>query len=129
MSNNKSTQLAKIIEFLHRRGYANGKEDPSMLVIELAQLAWDCNWDVDKFMEEVSIGNPDFVDYGFNKRSYLKSITTEIFNEADEAYLNELNSKLFNFQGGFKSLGMQWKSTDGQQSSTIQNDMLNPLEP
>ncbi len=129
MSDNKPTQLAKIIEFIHRRGYANGKENPSMLAIELVQLTWDCDWDVDKFMEDVSMDNPDFVDYGFNKRAFLKSVTTEIFSETDEAHLHTLNETLFSFSGEFKSLGYNWKNIHSLKNNEFQNEVLPPSEP
>ena len=99
MVDNTPTELAKVIEFLHRRGVIGPNADKNSHVnvgMELAQLAYGSKWDVDDFMMECG-GK----DYGFDVRQYLFSNIDEICQEEHLQVANKVNARIFNFPGDF----------------------------
>ena len=100
MVDNTPTELAKVIEYLHRRGIIGPNADKNHRVdigMELAVLAYASKWDVDDFMINACNGK----DHGFDARHYLFSNLEEICQEEHLQVANKVNARIFKFSGDF----------------------------
>lgn len=101
MSDNEPTQLAKVIEYLHRRGVIgeNRVDDHGCeLEFELPDLAYHFKWDIDKYFENYK---DYFKDYGFDAKDYLISNIDELSSAMHLQAANKMNDHIFNFSGDF----------------------------